>query len=199
MIKRVFSIACISALSFSTASVAGEDLRDVVRSSRGDVIINTYGNCVRTHWIEEQDICGPEPRKAVRRVTLDLEERTVYFDFNKFALTAQARQKLNSLAAELKSDTQVREAQIVGYADRIGTASYNQQLSKRRAENVRNYLVSRGFINSRVAETRWLGEGDPVTRCPDSLSRTELIQCLQRDRRVEVEIEYYPDDTPRKN
>jgi len=186
MDKRFFLVGAAMILLQPTTSLAAEDLRDVVRTTTGRVILNTFNNCVRTQWIIGKDACAAEPHRA----EISREERTIYFDFNKFALTQAAVQKLNSLAKMLTSDDQVQEAQIVGYADRIGTTSYNEQLSKRRAENVQRYLVSRGFIKSRVAETRWLGESAPVTQCPDSLTREELIACLAKDRRVEVEIEY---------
>lgn len=194
-------IATVIVLAAATANAA-PDNRDVVRTAPGSIVHNTFGNCVRTKWISKDDACGPAPvaEKVVRkeRATIAQEDRTVYFGFNKATLTSDAQARLDTLANTLKADEQVQEARIVGYADRIGTATYNEKLSKRRAENVRSYLVSRGFINTRVAETRWLGESVPATSCPDNLTRPELIECLQKDRRVEVEIDYVPEGTTRR-
>jgi OOP family OmpA-OmpF porin len=172
-----------------TPVAAAVDNRDVVHDSYGHVVVNSFGNCVRTRWESATDPCAPQ-RMAKRM--LGKEERTVYFDFNKATLDAEATGKLNTLASTLKSDKQVRQARIIGYADRIGKAAYNEKLSKKRAETVRSYLVSRGFINSRVADTRWYGESAPATNCPDTLTRAELIVCLRKDRMVEVEIDYLP-------
>lgn len=170
------------------------DTRDVVRDARGAIVVNSFGNCVRTKWDAGSDACGAAPvAKQKLRATIAAEERTVYFQFNKASLTTDAQAKLNTLASTLKSDDQVQQARIVGYADRIGQPAYNEALSKKRAESVRSYLISRGFINTRVAETRWLGESVPATSCPDNLLRSELIECLQKDRRVEVEIDYLPE------
>lgn len=180
-------------LAIMTASpaFAEPDNREVVYDNNGHLVVNSFNNCVRTEWRANNDACGGKKVRA--RHELTKEERTVYFPFNKATLTSRSTSTLNTLAETLKSDDQVRQARIIGYADRMGTASYNEALSKKRANAVRNYLIARGFINSRVAETRWLGESVPVTNCPSTLSRNDLIACLQKDRRVEVEIDYNPE------
>jgi len=55
---------------------------------------------------------------------------------------------------------------------------------------VRDYLVAKGIVNTDVAETRWYGASMPTASCPNDLPRSALIDCLQKDRRVEVEINY---------
>ena len=44
--------------------------------------------------------------------------------------------------------------------------------------------------NARVTETRWVGEEEPSTNCGASEGRSKLIECLQNDRRVEIEMVY---------
>lgn len=184
--------AFVGGLVASTAPAAfANDSRDVVREADGDIVRNTFGNCVRTQWTTGSDACGQKELSPARR--LQTEERTVYFEFDKYRLTDQAKGKLNSLAEALRSDNEVRGARIVGYADPMGSASYNQQLSKRRALSVQNYLTSRGYLNSKVAETRWLGATSKYAECPTNLKRSERIACLQPNRRVEVEIDFYPE------
>jgi outer membrane protein OmpA-like peptidoglycan-associated protein len=125
-------------------------------------------------------------------------DRTVYFGFNKAGLRGEARNKLDSLAGRLNAATDVTGARIVGYADRIGSVSYNENLSRRRAENVRAYLINHGLVKPSVTETRWVGKSEPSTHCSKYLPRAQLIQCLQPDRKVQVDIEYntqqYPGD-----
>lgn len=192
--------ACLiaAALLASASPAFAKDTRDVVRNEDSAVVANTFGNCVRTKWSEGSDVCAPDkpapvaapaPAPAPRKV-IAKEERTVYFEFNKASLTSEAQTKLDTLATNIKADTQVRGARVVGFADRMGSTSYNEQLSKKRAQNVLSYLTQRGVVNASVAETRWLGESEPKTNCPESLKREELISCLQTDRRVEVEIDY---------
>jgi OOP family OmpA-OmpF porin len=194
------ALAFTTLLAFAPAggALAETDNHDVVRDQNGQVIYNSFGNCVRTKWIVGSDACAPQvAQQTERRVraVIAKEDRTVYFPFNQAVLTPDSKQRLNSLAKTLKSERDVKEARVFGYADRIGTTSYNEKLSKKRAEAVRGYLLSQGYVNSRVTDTRWFGESEPKTNCPDSLKRADLIACLQKDRRVEVEIDYQPEGT----
>jgi OOP family OmpA-OmpF porin len=167
-------------------SPAGYDSRAVVRSSNGMPVRSTSGNCVRTQWIADCDACAERPPQ----VRIPLAERTVYFVLNKSTLTPVAKKKLNALAETIKMHGPVKSVRIAGFADRLGSPVYNEKLSKRRADSVRKYLVSRGIINAQVVETRWFGDTLPATNCPKDLKRAALVTCLQRDRRVEVEVEF---------
>ena len=189
--RALASCAAALLMGASTAATAGSDTRDVVRNEAGKVVVNSFDNCVRTRWDAGTDTCGStkqEEAKLSPARRLQREERTVYFEFNKSTLTPAAKQKLDSLSAVLKSDGEVRRANIVGYADPIGTHAYNAALSKRRALAVQNYLTSRGYMNTSMANTRWLGEDSPKADCPAKMARKERIACLQPDRRVEVSI-----------
>ena len=165
--------------------------QDVVRDSNGNVVRSSSGECVRTQWAVSHDPCvesAPAPEKVVEAVPQDA--RTVYFPFNKATLTPEAKQKLDALASEIKARGNVRGARIVGFADRFGSATYNERLSKQRADTVRKYLTKKGVINAKLAETRWFGDTMPATNCPKELVREHKIRCMQKDRRVEVEIDY---------
>ena len=64
---------------------------------------------------------------------------------------------------------------------------YNQKLSERRADAVRDYLVSKGVPKDKI-ETIGMGEKQPIPGVVcDQKNLKELIACLQPDRRVEVE------------
>lgn len=183
-------------LALGTPAMADTD-QDAVHNDRNALVVNSFNKCVRTKWSTAGDECNPPapPVQVVQQARTEIgqEERTAYFGFNETTLTGDSQAKLNSLTEKLKSDKQVRQARIVGYADRIGRPGYNEKLSEKRANVVSKYLVSHGFINTRVAETRWFGAEHPATSCSNSLKRPELIQCLQQDRRVEVEIDYNPE------
>jgi OOP family OmpA-OmpF porin len=74
---------------------------------------------------------------------------------------------------------------VTGHTDRLGTEAYNQKLSQRRADAVRDYLVSKGVDRAKI-ETLGLGEKQPVVQC-DQKNMKQLIACLQPNRRVDVE------------
>jgi len=73
-----------------------------------------------------------------------------------------------------------------GHADRLGSETYNQKLSERRADAVRDYLVAKGVPREKI-ETLGVGEKQPVVQC-DQKALKALIECLQPNRRVEVQV-----------
>jgi len=98
----------------------------------------------------------------------------------------QGRTEVAELAASLKDDGQARIT-VVGHADRLGSASYNQRLSERRAATVRELLVQDGIPAANVT-AYGRGSTQPVTICDAGLAHEALIECLRPDRRVEIEV-----------
>jgi OOP family OmpA-OmpF porin len=145
------------------------------------------GNCVLTGTDGGGAGC---PMGGMGEATNDMydHEKTVYFDFNKSTLTAHAMHHLDHLAMHLHKDHgHVGEITIVGYADRIGNAAYNEKLAMKRAEAVRDYLVSKG-VKAKKMEVRSLGKTVPKADCPADMPRAKMIECLHEDRRVEIEF-----------
>ncbi|MDD5585977.1 MAG: OmpA family protein [Alphaproteobacteria bacterium] len=170
-------------------AAANAAYKDVVRDSNGNPVHATNGTCVRTNWSAKCDACAAQPEPAPQ-VMIPLEDRTVYFDLNKSTLTPVAKKKLTDLVDTMRKMGPVKTVRIAGYADRLGTPVYNEKLSKKRADAVRKYLAAEGVTNAQIVETRWFGETVPATKCPKDMKRKELIVCLQKDRRVEVEVEF---------
>ncbi len=110
------------------------------------------------------------------------------FDFDSANLRPAGRTALDELAAKAGA-LNLEVILAVGHTDRIGSDSYNKNLSDRRASAVKNYLVSKGVDANRIY-TEGKGETQPVTgtQCDGVKGRTALISCLQPDRRVEVEV-----------
>ena len=193
-LKTLTIAAAVAALTLSAEdSVA--DTKDVVVDKNDNIVVNTWGNCVRTKWDSSSDACGNEPVAPVKMPAkkldqLSREDKTVYFDFDKSHLTDKARMKLDTLSNIINSSKQVVRANIVGYADRMGTNDYNMNLSKSRALAVHNYLQGKG-LDSRVAKLRALGEESASATCDNNQGRSALIKCLAPDRRVEIELDYY--------
>jgi len=96
-----------------------------------------------------------------------------------------AQPKLDEIANALQQDPSINNVVITGYTDRIGPDGYNLKLSQRRAEAVRNYLISKGIGGNRLTAVG-KGKADPVVQCHDK-RRSDLIACLAPNRRVEVE------------
>jgi outer membrane protein OmpA-like peptidoglycan-associated protein len=84
----------------------------------------------------------------------------VYFDYNKDDLKSESIPELNRLVDFLKAHPDVR-GEIAGHTDSVGSAPFNQTLSKNRAEAVRRYLLNKSVEAARL-EARGYGEDQPV-------------------------------------
>jgi outer membrane protein OmpA-like peptidoglycan-associated protein len=174
------SIAAAAMMSIATAAFAGHGSpHKTVKDERGNVVVNTFNNCVITKWSADRNECMDASREA----------RTVYFDFNRSSLTPAAKAKLDSLVDIIRNSAAVDSVSIVGYADRIGSTDYNYRLSQRRSRSVEKYLASRGYYDTKSTEVRSFGESRPVSDC-EGVTGKELRACLWRDRRVEIELNY---------
>jgi len=128
----------------------------------------------------------PAPKPTVQKITLDSK---VLFDFDKAVLKPEGKAAIDSeIIAKLPQVQKLELVLVTGHTDRIGTQQYNQKLSERRADAVRDYLVSKGVAKDKI-ETLGMGKTQPVpgVKC-EMKAMKELIACLAPNRRVEVEV-----------
>jgi OOP family OmpA-OmpF porin len=86
--------------------------------------------------------------------------RGINFDFDKAVIKPEAEGVLDAAVDVLKENPDVK-VRVGGYTDSIGTEEYNQKLSERRANAVRDYLVKHGIDASRLTAVGY-GESNPV-------------------------------------
>jgi outer membrane protein OmpA-like peptidoglycan-associated protein len=103
----------------------------------------------------------------------------VLFDTGKADLRAPAREALARLAGVVSNYPSLHLA-IEGYTDSTGTTEFNQTLSEKRADGVRDYLVTQGLSADSLSATG-LGENNPVADNSTAAGR-------QQNRRVEIVI-----------
>jgi len=101
----------------------------------------------------------------------------VHFEFNSANLTQESYSILDHVAAQLRDNPKVR-VEIQGHTDEVGTPEYNQDLSQRRAESVRDYLASKG-----VKEDRLVPKGYGATR---PVATNDTDEGRAKNRRVEL-------------
>jgi outer membrane protein OmpA-like peptidoglycan-associated protein len=116
-----------------------------------------------------------QTRDTVRGLIVSMPD--VLFDFNKYTLKPEARERLAKISGIVLAYPGLK-LQIEGYTDAIGSDGYNQQLSEKRAESVRDYLVGQG-INMNNVTAQGLGKADPVADNSTSAGR-------KLNRRVEM-------------
>lgn len=144
------------------------------------------------HWkaVDPADtVCPPsKPAPATQRVSIEADALFAFDKSGDGDMNSAGKAKLDEFADKVKKFDQLNAIRIIGYTDRLGNETYNQGLSERRAETVRRYLVNRG-VPAGVISAEGRGESNPVQQCSDSLSRQALIECLQPNRRVDIEVD----------
>jgi len=103
----------------------------------------------------------------------------VLFDFNKYTLKPEAREKLAKVSGILLAYPGLK-VQVEGYTDNIGSDDYNQKLSEQRAGGVRDYLVSQSVTDSNVS-AKGFGKSDPIADNSTNQGRAQ-------NRRVELVV-----------
>ena len=110
------------------------------------------------------------------------------FAFDKAVLKPEGKVMLDGLVTQLSGAT-YDNIQATGHTDRFGSSAYNQKLSERRANAVKDYLASKDVMASRI-DAQGKGETQPVTKAGDckGAKSAKVIACLQPDRRVDIEM-----------
>jgi outer membrane protein OmpA-like peptidoglycan-associated protein/tetratricopeptide (TPR) repeat protein len=126
---------------------------------------------------------GPGESLTVRMAPMEPGARTelnnIFFDFDKATLREQSRVELDVLTELLKRKAEL-EIRLEGHTDNVGTKAYNMDLSRRRAQAVRDYLVAHGIDADRI-RTRGYGERKPI-------ATNETPHGRQQNRRTELII-----------
>jgi len=120
-----------------------------------------------------------ETHRTAMGLVMTLDSKSIRFDFDKANIKPEYRDILNRIAGIMMTLKGYTIA-VYGYTDDIGTQAYNLQLSQRRAEAVRDFLVQAG-ISATVMSTKGFGKSDP--RVPG-----DSEQARAANRRVEIAI-----------
>ncbi|MCH7415960.1 OmpA family protein [Pseudomonas mosselii] len=120
----------------------------------------------------------PEPTATPEVITLD-DQGQVLFAFDSAELTQGAQQRLQGLLPKL-NDPSVTSVKVIGFTDSVGSDSYNQRLSERRASGVAEYLISQGLAPNKVT-SQGRGESEPV-------ADNDTDEGRSRNRRVELHL-----------
>ncbi len=132
---------------------------------------------------------NPNPQPVVIDILLDKTDagatavlNNIFFDFDKYELKDRSLTELNKIIRFLKENPLI-EVEIGGHTDSDGSASYNKQLSLKRAQSVVSYLVEKG-INAQRLSVKGYGADNPIV--PNDTEENK-----QANRRIEFKIIHY--------
>ncbi|MDO5609260.1 MAG: OmpA family protein [Pseudomonadota bacterium] len=145
-------------------------------------------------WVSDAEAlarqCGPAPVALPVDTVLTAN---VLFEFDRDGPRDIRAHSLQSLDRELarigEEGLTLTKVELVGYADRLdGRGSdYNQRLSARRAQTVRQLLLTRGIATDMI-NSSYKGDAEQVQACDGVKPRAALLECLIPNRRVEVQL-----------
>ncbi|PYM93809.1 MAG: OmpA family protein [Candidatus Rokuibacteriota bacterium] len=158
-------------------SVTSDGKEQVLNQPYASAKVERAGNVETstTSRPDVQQVFGP----ALAAMPVRPASFTVYFDEGSDELTPQSRGVVARIFAEI-ARRQAPEVVVIGHTDAVGTMAYNDELSIKRAERMRDELVKLGAAKDRI---RMAGRGkrEPLIRTPDGAPQP-------RNRRVEVTV-----------
>ncbi|WP_281171637.1 OmpA family protein [Algoriphagus vanfongensis] len=153
---------------------------------RSELVLEAFPDPTQQYDIPEElkdmDFCNPEDIFEMLQDEIN-DIPTIYFDFDKSMLRSVHKQELERTAIMLQRMPNLMLF-IEGHTDQRGSDDYNQSLSERRAEVVKDYLLKRGVTGDRM-EHQWFGESRPINNCND-VTCTEAMH--QLNRRTELRV-----------
>ncbi|MCE3233005.1 MAG: OmpA family protein [Rickettsiaceae bacterium] len=189
--KKVALVAVLASVLLGAPAFADvASTKDVVTDTNGNIVKNTFGNCVRTGSEVGTDKCASaQPvakssssfASAIKNLTEKSRSYLVFFDFDKSNVTSEAKSILSKVFndSSRKDDSVLH---VVGHTDRSGSDKYNLALSKRRAEAVKQELVKLG-VDANNIQTEAKGESSPLVPTEDGVKEPQ-------NRRAEVTFSY---------
>jgi outer membrane protein OmpA-like peptidoglycan-associated protein len=151
----------------------------VVGAAAGAAIGGAIGHRMDKQQKELEQIPGVEVTRTAENEIAVQVTNDILFDFNSTALRSESRATLRDLAenvARYPDET----VTVEGHTDDVGSESFNQTLSEKRADAVRGYLVQNGLASSKVTA---YGYGESRPKASNSTPEGR-----QLNRRVEIRI-----------
>ncbi|MFK0573358.1 OmpA family protein [Endozoicomonas sp.] len=154
------------------APVQEEPVVAVVLDADNDGILDNADLCPNTAAGITVDITGCEPMAAI--------DLLVNFDLNSESINQEGIDQVAKMGEFLQRYTEVK-IRIEGHTDDQGKAAYNEQLSARRADAIRQMLIEQHGINAERIDTAGMGENTPA-------ASNDTTEGRQQNRRVTAEI-----------
>lgn len=153
---------------------------------RSELVLEAFPDPTKQYEIpaelKEMNFC--EPEDIFEKLQDEINQiPTIYFDFDKSMLRSVHKTELERTAIMLKRMPNLM-LYIEGHTDQRGDDGYNQKLSERRSDVVKEYLTKRGVESNRM-DYKWLGETKPIHDCNQATCTPAMHQL---NRRTELRV-----------
>ena len=143
----------------------------------GDGLTDKLDKCPEIAGPPSNDGCPETPQKIEASTIKDTVQYIIFFDFDKYYLTASSFQILDEVKEFLRKNNNYNLI-LVGHTDLEGDSSYNIKLSENRVKTAKNYLISYGIPEEKIS-IDFLGKSKPAIPSFDKL-------LAWKNRRVEI-------------
>jgi outer membrane protein OmpA-like peptidoglycan-associated protein len=173
-----------AAAGAAVGGVIGNQTGSTARGAIIGAVVGGTAGAIIGHQMDQQakelkvEIPGAVVERVGEGITVTFASGLLY-DFDSDVILPVAAQNLQNLAASLKKYPNT-DLLIVGHTDALGSTTYNQDLSTRRASSASAYLSQQGVSSSRLRPTG-RGELEPLATNDTEAGR-------QKNRRIEVAI-----------
>ena len=184
----VVVIGVMISLNLTDSYAQQVDLKENTR----DLVFESVDLEFRTEDIEGgvKDIGGEvtdlEMTETETEVKIELSG-DILFDFDMWDIRPEAEQTLKNVA-QVINQYQGTAVLVEGHTDSKGSDSYNQELSQKRADSIKDWLVEYGEVDKTRINTRGLGESKPVA-ANEKDDGSDAPEGRQKNRRVEITVE----------
>ena len=161
-----------------------------------DTVVDRLDNCPDEKGLPKFQGC---PKKQLVTITEDRLEilESVYFKVNKAIILKKSYKLLDNVASVLSSHPNL-VVEVQGHTDSQGNDAYNKDLSQRRADAVRAYLINQGIDGSRLTAMGY-GEDQPVASNDNKQGRAQnrrvVFKLIGGDGKVKTTEQGAGDDT----
>lgn len=183
MHKHLMAISVLAASMLAVGTASAQEKPGYMYDTFGKPAKDTFGECVKS--VYRQKDAYPECEKVAEKKVEKYKDKAVlegatHFDFDKYQLKPAGKQVLDDMLGRLKG-ADLTMITVSGHTDSIGSEAYNMGLGQRRADTVKDYLVSKGVPASKVT-TKSFGESQPV-------ASNKTAEGRAKNRRAEVDVD----------
>jgi uncharacterized repeat protein (TIGR01451 family)/MYXO-CTERM domain-containing protein len=150
------------------------------RDGDGDTVVDRLDNCPTEPGTVANHGCKDKQLAVLGATGIEILD-VVYFKTNKDVIQRRSYKLLDSVAAIIRNHPELAKIVIEGHTDDRGDDNYNLDLSQRRAEAVRRYLIGKGVDGARLV-AQGFGETRPIKANDTNANRSA-------NRRVEFKID----------
>lgn len=125
--------------------------------------------------------------RSIETITLESDTLFAFARADFQSLKSEGQNQLSAIANKLLNTPNIGKIIISGHADQLGDPQSNLQVSRQRAQTIRTYLVGKG-VPGELVDAQGEGSRKPLVNCDMQMPRAQLINCLEPNRRVEIEV-----------